>query len=628
MDLLLSIIIPYYNTKKYTDELLQCLDRQITDECEIILIDDGSKEEFKTNYKWCNIIRQENGGASKARNVGLDNIKGKYVAFIDSDDLVTDNYISTIINKIKTEQFDYCYMSWKTMDCGWKYEVKLKTIDDKFPPFNLCCWNRIYKYDCIRNIRFPENKLIAEDADFIRQAEKVCKKKSFIPDFMYFYRSDTPNSLTKRFANGELNTQRAVFYYNKISKDMTYLIEQVKKLNEVGEVIVMTNYNELPELEEYAMVSTPMEIKGTSFYGELTPLFHKINLPIKTQIVIWIDYAYIIGGMETFIYNFCVNLYKDYDIIVLYNHMGEEQKNRLRPYVSVVKYNPNTHIICDTLLVNKITDTNPSNVEFKQKIQMIHVCKMMADWKIPTDYDKLVAVSDVAAKSFNATDYNVIHNLTRKQKPKKILKLISATRFTFEKGGERIKTLATLFNDNNIPFIWLIFSDEKLNEDIDGIIYMKPTVNIANYIAASDYLVQLSDQEAYGYSIVEALELGTPVITTPIPILDEIGIKDGVHGIFVPFDMQNIDVNKIYNQNFSFKFDNHNAEILKQWKKILGNTKPVGDYVYIPGEIVTVKAIASYFSYALNRQVEVGEIFETTRERADIVINANVCELI
>lgn len=631
MDKLLSIIIPYYNTKKYTDQLLDCLNKQITDEIEVILVDDGSKEKYKTDYKWCKIIRQENGGASKARNTGINNVKGKYLAFIDSDDLVADNYIFSIINKIKSEKFDYCYLSWKTLDNisgGFNCEVKLNSINDKFPPFNLCCWNRIYLFDLVKNIRFPENKLIAEDADYIRQAESVCKKKSFIGDFMYYYRSDTPNSLTKRFASGELYTQRAVINYNKITNDMTWLIDQAKKLNEVGEVIIMTNYNEIPELNQYAMVTTPMEISGTSFYGEPSMLFKKINLPIKTQVVIWTDYAYVIGGMETFIYNFCVNMYKDYDIIVLYNHMGEEQKNRLRPYVQVVKHNPKTHIICDTLIVNKITDMSPANVEFQQKIQMVHVCKMMPDWKIPTDYNKLVCVSDVVGKSFNIADYNVIHNLTRKQETQKILRLISATRFTFEKGGERIKILAKLLNKNNIPFVWSIFSDEKLDEDIDGIIYMKPTLNLANYIADCDYLVQLSDQEAFGYSIVEALELGTPVITTPIPVLNELGIKDGVHGIFVPFDMNDIDVNKIYNSKFNFKYSNNNESIKKQWKKILGNTKPKGDYVYVPGEIVTVKAIQSYFSYALNRQVDIGEILETTRERAEVVINANVCEAI
>ena len=68
---LLSIIIPYYNSKKYTDELLAILDQQITDEIEVILVDDGSPEPYKTNYEWCMVIRQKN---KPSRPSGLTSI--------------------------------------------------------------------------------------------------------------------------------------------------------------------------------------------------------------------------------------------------------------------------------------------------------------------------------------------------------------------------------------------------------------------------------------------------------------------------------------------------------------------------------------------------------------------------
>ena len=96
MQKILSVIIPYYNAKEYTDELLSILDKQITDEIEVLLIDDGSKEKYVSKYSWLNIIRQNNGGASAARNTGLDNAIGQYISFIDADDLVTDNYFEII----------------------------------------------------------------------------------------------------------------------------------------------------------------------------------------------------------------------------------------------------------------------------------------------------------------------------------------------------------------------------------------------------------------------------------------------------------------------------------------------------------------------------------------------------
>ena len=78
----LSIIIPYYNCKGYTDELLSCLNKQITNEVEVIVIDDGSDIPFETEYSWVTIIHQENGGPSAARNTGLDNAIGEYIASI------------------------------------------------------------------------------------------------------------------------------------------------------------------------------------------------------------------------------------------------------------------------------------------------------------------------------------------------------------------------------------------------------------------------------------------------------------------------------------------------------------------------------------------------------------------
>ena len=115
----LSIIIPYYNAENYTKQLLECLDRQMDPEVEVILIDDGSDEPYKADYEWLKIRRKKNGGASTARNKGLDLAQGEYVAFIDADDLVADNYIKTILQKIQEEQFDYCYLSWKTLPGRW-----------------------------------------------------------------------------------------------------------------------------------------------------------------------------------------------------------------------------------------------------------------------------------------------------------------------------------------------------------------------------------------------------------------------------------------------------------------------------------------------------------------------------
>ena len=628
---ILSIIIPCYNAEPYINELLDVLNKQINDSVEVIIVDDGSQKPFKTKYEWATVIRQKNGGAASARNTGIDNAIGEYIAFIDADDLVVDNYINTILKKIETEHFDYCYLSWKTFG-GWSCDVKLRSIEDKFPPFNLCLWNRIYRRDMIGDVRLNTNKAIAEDAEFIRTVKEEGRKKAFIGEYMYLYRSDTPNSLTKRFGEGKLDMRRVVYHFNRITPDMTYLIDEVAQLDKVAEVIIMTNDNQIPELEQHAMVMTPATIKGTELRGEPTSLFKKIDLPIKTQIIIYTAQTFALGGIETFIYNFCMNMKEYYDIIVLYDSMDIYQIKRLERHVRVLKNNPSKKMSCDTLIVNRITDRNPPNVTFKQKVQMVHSCKLQPTFAIPRDNDFVVPVSDAAYKTYNVNfnNCNVINNLTYNTKPNRILKLISATRLTFEKGEDRMIKLAKTFNDNKIPFLWFMFTETRLKESVDGIVYMKPTLNIRDYIVDADYLVQLSDSEGFCYSIVEALELGVPVLTTPITVLDEIGFKDKKHGYIIPFNVGITEdfVNDIYNNIPKVKYKYDNDSRIQQWRDILGDTTPKHDYVYNGNETVRIECIARYYSLELKREVRVGEKLTVTLDRARTLLDLNLIRII
>ena len=233
----LSIIIPVYNAEPYIHELIDCLAPQITEEIEVICVDDGSRTPFVSADERIKCIRQSNGGVSKARNTGLEAAQGKYVAFIDADDMVSEDYVKTILAKIKEEQFDYCYLSWRTFGGGWNYKVELKSIQDKFPEFNLCVWNRIYKRSMIGNVRFNEAKKIAEDAQFIREVKEEGKKKAFIPQALYFYRTGHGGNLTERFTKGEIDTKRYVYYFKHITKDMEWLIPEITERDKEAEGI-------------------------------------------------------------------------------------------------------------------------------------------------------------------------------------------------------------------------------------------------------------------------------------------------------------------------------------------------------------------------------------------------------
>ena len=100
----LSIITPYYKTLEPTLKLAEVLEPQLTDDVEWIIVDDGCHEKELDKLKAKVIHLEHNSGAAgKPRNIGLDSAKGKYIAFIDSDDMITEDYVDTILNKLGTD---------------------------------------------------------------------------------------------------------------------------------------------------------------------------------------------------------------------------------------------------------------------------------------------------------------------------------------------------------------------------------------------------------------------------------------------------------------------------------------------------------------------------------------------
>jgi hypothetical protein len=277
----------------------------------------------------------------------------------------------------------------------------------------------------------------------------------------------------------------------------------------------------------------------------------------------------------------------------------------------------------------RITDYVPDNIKYSKKVQMCHTCQMKENYQIVKGWDDLVFVSNVAAKSFEyqvGTEYSVIHNFTDSDAPRKCLLLVSATRLTYEKGEERMAKLAECLLRENIPFVWMVFSPVPLQRQIPNVVRCEPTLDVRSFIARADYVVQLSDQESFCYTIVEAMELGTAVLTTPLPVLEEIGFVEGKHGYKIPFDMTDIDTDKIYNEIPSFEpRKSQNASIKKQWKKVLGNSKPTHSYKK-DENFIKVVVIQDYGDLELKRNMTAGEVVVMRRDRAIMLINRGFVE--
>lgn len=334
-----------------------------------------------------------------------------------------------------------------------------------------------------------------------------------------------------------------------------------------------------------------------------------------------------IGGIETFLY-YLSKLYKNYDVTIIYDYANREQLARLKKNVKCIKFN-GQEIECEKAFFNYNLDII-DKVKAKEYYQIIH-----GDYKATgiqcntnTKITKYLAVSKIAGESFyqeTGIKPEIIYNPLNIDKPKKILKLISATRLTNEKGYNRMIKLAKELSDKKIPFEWHVFTN-KSDIDSDFFIARKPKLNIINDIAEADYLVQLSDSEGYCYSIVEALSVGTPVICTNIPVLKEIGVSKN-NSYILNLDMFNINVDKIYKE--IPKVTNYKAPeclLINYIDKIKSKYEEEKRMKYKVRALDTYKRM-NVRDEQLNRVPEPGEEFIVSTDRLEVLSGNNSYEV-
>jgi len=191
----LTIIIPCYNVEGYIKPLLEVLTPQVNDYVQIILIDDASTDNTVKEIKSVKgpqilITNDENHGVSHSRNTGIKNATGEYIAFIDADDMVSADYVDTILSYIKSNK-DYYKITWETK--GVIYNAS------NLPPWNCSCWSRVWRKDIIKEL-FDEKLDYAEDWKFMKDNIKKSSTSDNIHKLIYHYTSDRAGSLSEKEA--------------------------------------------------------------------------------------------------------------------------------------------------------------------------------------------------------------------------------------------------------------------------------------------------------------------------------------------------------------------------------------------------------------------------------------------
>ena len=242
---LVSVIIPVYNAENYLFKSVNSVLCQTYQHFEILLIDDGSTDqsprmcdEYAAQYENIYVFHKQNGGASTARNVGLENAKGEFIFFLDSDDWLEPNALETMITTAKSENADLVFCEAQAIDdegkteldghytykeqyqTGNAYQIMLQMMDSK--EFHVAIWMLLLDRKIITDnqLRFKEG-IIYEDMIISYQFYCLANRAAHVRQKLYNRRYRANSVMTS--AKTEKNYVSAATVYREVSSFMKTL---------------------------------------------------------------------------------------------------------------------------------------------------------------------------------------------------------------------------------------------------------------------------------------------------------------------------------------------------------------------------------------------------------------------
>ena len=220
MKTLVSVIVPVYNTSFFLEECLFSLENQSFEDYEVLIIDDGSTDnsseickKFIIGKEKFRYFKKQNGGLSSARNFGIKKASGNWLMFVDSDDIVSSDFLLSMYESIKHENCmlgvcKYQKFTNKILLANEKYNLRKITKNDYLlqmfdTNFMVAC-NKIYHKSLFENIEYPEG-FIHEDFATTYKLVDMVDNIAILNQTLYFYRNN-PNSITlSKIKNNKLD---------------------------------------------------------------------------------------------------------------------------------------------------------------------------------------------------------------------------------------------------------------------------------------------------------------------------------------------------------------------------------------------------------------------------------------
>ena len=242
-DLFISVIIPVYNAENYLEQCLNSIKNQTYKNFEVIIVNDGSKDnsdsickKFAQSDSRFRYFSKENGGVSSARNFGLDNANGHYITFIDGDDWVEHNHLEILMDAIIKNNCEIAISSYMEfienraefliniytnqgkhlLNFGKMNREKFLTDLPKLLSINnsfSCAVSKLFHSRLVENIRFDTNIIYAEDLDFYFKLYLKANDFVFVNAETYIYRQHD-NSTTSGFT--QIHAEQELTVYKKM----------------------------------------------------------------------------------------------------------------------------------------------------------------------------------------------------------------------------------------------------------------------------------------------------------------------------------------------------------------------------------------------------------------------------
>ena len=222
----LSIIVPIYNTSQYLPECIDSILNQTYQNFEVILINNGSTDnsgeicdKYAETDSRIKVIHKKNGGQSSARNMGLDIASGEYITFVDSDDMLSLNTLSSNMyllnnnNNIDILQYPISknIKSLSNSNHSTKFEVVIERTESLYQAWlqnktitNYVC-NKIFKRNIFNNLRFKEG-IYYEDRHLMCDILAKCNKLAISYNGCYFYRTHEQQNTQQKYSEKILNS--------------------------------------------------------------------------------------------------------------------------------------------------------------------------------------------------------------------------------------------------------------------------------------------------------------------------------------------------------------------------------------------------------------------------------------